>query len=515
MKKYPFLFFALLLFPRAAFAAEIPWDNTLYAMMDNIAAVARPIVAIMVAVSGIMVMLDAGSVNTARIARMTLGIGLSLQVADFVIGGNGIFADLRNIATGVAVKPTMPSISLNGSDQGMNFIGAFMTYYQQMCYYGASILVPSALKILGTLTVVDVTLTLVFKLEGDHIQYMLHTILKVGFYIFLIENWMGGTGEMANLAHTLLTSFEQIGINATGMTELKPESIILNGYEVVTSVVDTLKGNHSYFNILWDLVILVIGLAVFLCVAMTAIEVIVTRLEFYTVALIVTILIPFGAYKHTKFLFEKAIAAMFGLGIKMAMVTFICILADPLLKGLVESFNEAQGWDNLTTLLQLFFGTLILCILAKKIPSMAMGLLNGQPSLGGGDMLSPAKSAANAGMSAAKTAAAGYGALQQASNMAGGGNALKAEGVTGYGLKALAARTRGTMGNLKDMALRENPISESYNATQANIRNKMSRNQRNINANNPMQNEHMEQGGKRLGWRPEMTSSRDEAENNH
>lgn len=498
MKKIYLMLAMLLLVPDTALAADIAWESTLSTMTNNIVTIARPIVAIMVAVSGMMLMFDAGSANTAKIARMTLGIGLALQVTDFVVGSNGIFNDLRNILTTQPTKPTMAPINFNGNDQGLNFIGSFMTYYQQMCAYGAAILVPSALKILGFLMVIDMTMTLMFKLEGDHITYLLHTILKVGFYIFLIQNWMGGTGALANLAHTLLISFEQIGINATGMTELKPESIIVNGYDIVVSVVEMLKANHSGFNLLWDLVILLIGLAVFFCVMLTAAEVIVTRLEFYTIALIVTILIPFGAYKHTKFLFEKAIAAMFGLGIKMALVTFICILANPLIKGLVEAFNAASGWDNITTLLQLFFGVLILYILAKKIPAMAMGLLNGQPSLGGGDMLSPAKSAASNAIKAAAV-------YNQAANMAGGSNALKAEGVTGYGLKALAARTKGDMTNLGKMAWQNyNPASVIYNSAQKGVRDKMENNESNKQANNPtaVENINLVNGKVRMGWRP-------------
>ncbi len=458
MRKYricALLLFLLTIAIQTAYAADtattttatVPWDSALEKMVNVIQVTARPVVSIMIAVTGLMVMFGSGEGQLSTLFRIILGLGIVLQVADLINGNNSMFETLRNIAAGNVVKPTPPVLTFNGPDKGINFIGLFMTYYENICIYGASILAPYALKVLAFLTIIEMTMTLMFKLEGDHIKYLLHQIIKVGFFIFLIQNWIGGTGSLLNIANTIFTSFEQLGILAAGAEEMKPENVLVNAFQVITTVSNTMD-SAANGSMLIQIFGGVIALIVFICIALTAIQLVLTRLEFWTIAMIIVPLIPFGAYTHTRFLFEKAIGAIFNLGIKMGIVSFVCIVAGPLINGMVSQMDS--GWSlsamgsNFVLLLQIFVGTLLLAVLSWKIPSMAAGLLNGQPSLSGGDLLAPAKSVANAGKTAVSLAYTG-----------GAGTALSG--------KAAASGAGATGGSLKNLAM----MSKSQGNTQS------------------------------------------------
>jgi|GEM_PF-1807014 len=460
--------------------AAIPWETALENMVIAVQKVARPVVSVLVAFTGIMVLFGSGEGQLHSLFRLVLGIGLALQVGDIITGSHSLFPEIRDVALGNVAKPTPPIISFSGQDKGINFIGNFMTYYENLCIYGAAMLAPHALKILGFLTIIEMTITLIFKLEGDHIKYLLHTALKTGFYIFLVKNWIGGTGALMNIANTMFTSFEKYGLLAAGAENLSPENTLVNGFEIVSTVVSSIKNSAADGSILMISSGLLIVIVVFVCVMITALQIIITRFEFWTVAMLVVILIPFGAYKNTRFLFEKAIGAVFNSGIKIMAVSFVCAVSAPLINGMVSqldsSWSVSAMGSNFVLLLSILVGTLLLAVLSIKIPAVAAGLLNGNPSLASGDMLAPVKMAAAGAGNTARIA----GAINQASNMEGGATALNTIKKAGGEQTGWAGRQFGTMKNLAMMANQAyNPMSQGYNEAQDNTRNRMSRNKTN------------------------------------
>jgi len=181
-------------------------------------------------------------------------------------------------------------------------------------------------------------------------------------------------------------------------------------------------------------------------------------------------MIPFGAYNHTRFLFEKAIGATFNLGIKMAVVSFICIVGAPILSGMIDEMSKTQGvMNNITMLLQILFGSALICVLARKVPAMAAGFFNGQPSLGGGDMFAPVKSAANAAKSAYNMAGSAAGQVMAASTMPGGRNS---DGSVNIG---------GSLKNLAAMSMKQ-PMTNAYHGAMERERMGISRNFQNKSA---------------------------------
>lgn len=446
----------------------------LQTITDNLIDAAGYISAIMIAVTGAMWMFGSG--NASNMVRLTLGVSLATNIAWFVSSGT-----LFNLSGFIGTAPAFPDPGQIQMDLGTawNFPGIFMTYFERVIIYAAYMIMPYALKILGFLTVIEMVSTLMFKLNGDHIHYLVHSILKTGFFIFLIINWINGSTSLAN---SLFTFFENLGIIASNFNanvspiglgddnsgaKLVAENIMGNAALIIgkafgeggeaTGVIDAVKNTVSSggLNILSWFFYKLTALVIFVVMFLTVAELILTRLEFWTVALIAVILIPFGASQYTRFLFERCIGAVFNLGIKMCMVSFICYVSQPLLQGLVKGISaDKSGVENIVIMIACLGGCWTIYLLAKKVPQIVTGLLNGSPSLARGDMLTPAYDGYERYQQASYAVGSTAGTIRAANSHAGGYNDIVSEAKLQQvsGLKELAAKAKGVWGTTQNLA---------------------------------------------------------------
>jgi len=284
-----------------AYAADaVTWESALDKMVKAVQITARPIVAITIAVTGLMVLYDFDETPMKTMIHVILGIGIVLQVADLITGDHSLFEEIRQVMAGEVAKPIMPILSFSGADKGLYFVRDFMIYGQNLCIYGATMLVPHALKLLGGLTIIEVTMEMVLKMQADTIRYLLHTILKIGFFIFLIQNWLGGTGALMNITGTIFTSFENLGIIAGGGVEVKAEHVLVQGFEIIRLLSDTTMSASSV-NMLLMAVGMLIELGIFGCIIITALQYMITQMEFWIIAMLMVPLLPLGISKHTRY----------------------------------------------------------------------------------------------------------------------------------------------------------------------------------------------------------------------
>lgn len=396
------------------FAAQLPWEPVLLDLQEEIIGegrLASIIMTIMVAVSGVT-LLYGGLSNTTQICmRYTLAIGLALGFGNWMLD---VFPQLSGAGTNPAPLP-----AYTGQMTDKDFLSAFMSYYIALCLHGAASIEGPALKLLGILASIEVVLAIVLQPEQDQVKNLLKQTLKIGFFIFLITEWIGGT---YNIAATISASFEKLGLIAAGQPMLSPNSIVDNGLVMIDSVwQQTMKlGWHNIGLILANLIILV---GIVLTTFFTAIQIFMARVEFWTVSLLTIPLLPFGMYQHTRFLFEKAIGAIFNLGLKVGVISFIAAVAGPLMQALAEPLmHDPDGAESLSILLRLLLGCLVICVMVLKIPELVQGLLSGNPSLSGADMMAPARSAANVAAAAYTGGMAMAGKAALASAMSGGRN---------------------------------------------------------------------------------------------
>ena len=235
--------------------------------------------------------------------------------------------------------------------------------------------------LLGTLMLIDLLLAVLLNLsDGDHMKTLISKILRYGLFIWIVVDYK-------NLTNIVLNSFEMIGLKAGGgavSTALlsDPSEIAAYGIwvtEPIFEFIDNLGAIDTLKNLHQIMIAGFTGLIIMLCFFIIGIQIFITYLEFYIVAALALILIPFGVNKHTAFLGEKAIGAVLSFGIKLMVLAFIASIAIPL----VKTWSLPVDPSN-KQIFCLLLGSLAITFLAWHAPGVAAGLLSGSPSLTGG-----------------------------------------------------------------------------------------------------------------------------------
>ena len=428
------------------------FGDTLGIFVSGFRAVARIIAISMMAIAGVMV---AFNVQDGRKAfwNWMLGIGLALNILDILWGIFGPVVGSNAAFVSSSFSQDLELAFDSGSDvngESFNFVEKFVNYYVTMLRIGAHNIVPYAARILIILTILQATMEVALKLvEGDKLGYILKLVMKTGIYLFLIVNWLAAPGNptgQLDLMHRLASGFEALGYTAAG----DPDS----GWHVNSIFANGITFWESYHTHIGDgsLVTKIVGvigaLVGVLFIFLIGLQMLVAKLEFYTMAMLTLPLLGFAPLPQTKFLFEKAIGAMFNLAIKVMCIGFFNVLIARVLSEFTENVKTASAKTgfvgDISLLLQFLLLVIFLWLLVSKVPALVQGLLSGNPSLGGADLISSAKTVKSAGSkamhgagSAAGTAASvGAGLAKGYSDGASGKGGWKAglAGAAGVGV---------------------------------------------------------------------------------
>lgn len=461
-------------------------DSDLQRLIRGITSLARPIVTIMTALAGMMVVLNIGGDHKQKIWNWILGIGLALNLGSILWPMWGGYADInagKIAAAEYSIKVFDESNLTNG---GIDILSQFMKYYLTIVVAGSLAIKPIAIKLLLGVALADMSVRLALDLtDKDKISWMVKSFLKIGFYVFLIHNWLGVDG--LNLMDMLSKGFQEIGFIAgnygdaplTTITDinnidpkhnLAPDSIVNNMYKMFSLIYSGAVpqdagffakiGFHlkRYFsmvtspvsNILLSLSMLIAVIVGFL----TAVEMFMARIEFYTLALLAMPLLAFGVVKQFEYLAQQALRAVFNCGVKVCVISFlqavVCQMFSKYTREIDKAltagpFSSSTGtpFELLSMTLQLLLMAIIMLLIVSKIPKLIQGLLSGNPSMSGSDMTGTV-------MGAVGTAAAATGMVAGASAAAG---VAKASGQTGWRMS--------TMGQLAASMLSRAPVTGS------------------------------------------------------
>jgi type IV secretion system protein TrbL len=212
---------------------------------------------------------------------------------------------------------------------------------------------------------------------------------------------------------------------------------------------------------------LFIAFTVLIITFLTGVEMFMARIEFWTVSLITVVLLPFAMHERTSFLAEKAIGAVFSLGVKVAVIAFLTAVTCPLLANFSKQISDQAAANEdlleLSALLQLTLACLVVFIMVRRIPQLAQGLISGSPSLTSGDFYDTMPNPVRGTARALAFAGSAYGTYKMATNMEGGGTARKADGDTSW-----LSQTTGTIRNIAAIEWnRHNPfLAEEREAEQ-------------------------------------------------
>ena len=159
--------------------------------------IAKIVSVIMTATAGIMIAFNLGGPNK-MIWNWLLGIGLALNFGGLLLNLPGFGLDSYSLQTATSGYENIPDAiypkTSKDNDTSFNVFAVFMDYYlNNIILPGAKALTPIAARLLIVLTVIDCSVKLALDLvSGDKIKFLVTVLLKNGFYLWLILNWISG-----------------------------------------------------------------------------------------------------------------------------------------------------------------------------------------------------------------------------------------------------------------------------------------------------------------------------------
>lgn len=304
---------------------------------------------------------------------------------------------------------------------------------------------PSAQHLLYTVMTLDLVFFGLFAIAADGGPIMvkgLRKLLSYGFFVLLVTRW---PSLVAMLVRGFVWAGQTAGGNVPGPSVQDPSAIIDFGFNVAQPMLDKVGTlAHGFTGTMENLPTIglyemcIIGtIAAFLIIA---IQCFIAYLEFMIVAVLSMVFLPFGPWKHTKFLSEKSLGAVVSHGIKLMTLTFIVAIAGTVLPSVIPAAGVSVH-DAIVAM----GTTLAIALLCVQAPNLASGLMSGSPSLGAGAALGTAAGAAMGGAAAVRgSSTMASGAAKLATG--GVGAVAAAAGAVSQGAMAGAAAKAGGAG---------------------------------------------------------------------
>lgn len=196
---------------------------------------------------------------------------------------------------------------------------------------GRSALLPDALGLLKILAAITITWSaLMWALsEGDVLKEFVKKVIFIGAFVYLVTSF-------STLVPVVVDGFIYAGTKAGGssntMLIYDPSAIIGQGLIVIEPIFQSVQeysGAKALLHLPTLLTTWVCGLLVILSYILLAVQVFITLLEFGIVSTLSLILLPFGVWKPTNFIAEKAIGAIISFGVKLMVLAFVISVGYP------------------------------------------------------------------------------------------------------------------------------------------------------------------------------------------
>lgn len=346
---------------------------------------------------------------------------------------------------------------------------------------GPGHLAPAAGRLLFLLGGIELTLAgLWWALKGENVLVgLIRKTLLLGLFAFFVANW-------TTLINTVLDGFVWSGFTAAGSSPAAgvalikdPSAIIAQGFNTLAPIETEISGLSSFqlgslFMYGWAFIFTL--LAFF----MLAIQVFITYLEFYLVAALSLVLVPFGIFKHTAFIAERAFGSVVSFGVKLMVLAFIIAAAQPVLSQIAVPANP-----SLQQAYMVLLASLAIAFLAWHAPGIAAGMISGGPNLTAGAatgfaassllgaftsaaaVSSGARSAAAGSVNATKAAASAVGTVRAGASLGAASAQVGGAGPGGHAFGAVTGAVTAlarSSGELASRPIRRagSSIAEAY-----------------------------------------------------
>ena len=435
-------------------AGDGSFQNNLTSITNGMFAVARIISTIMIALAGLMIAFNVESANKTT-WNIILGIGLALNFGTVLMSAYGGYVGMGGDQATFEYKM---HVDADKDSKWYDFLQPFTRTYIDYTKSGAVAIMPVAGKLLIVLTAISASIKISLDLiSGNKMKFLVQTLLETGLYLFLILNWYGNGIDIMG---SLCNGFESIGYHAGGYTSadgVRGNSLIENAVSMFSTGYGAAQESFSIWSPISGLFTILCLVIMFILLLLAGMELLMAKIEFFTMSMITIPLIPFVALPQTKFLFERALGAMFNLAIKVSIIAFLAAMSSKILTDYCNEFKKiaTDGSNggiigNMPVLIQMVVVSFLLYLLIKKIPALVQGLLSGSPSLSSASMTQTAKNVTSTAVATGAAAASGGAsvaanmakAASTGYNMGGGGMAGVALGGLGAAGKAAGMMAR-------------------------------------------------------------------------
>jgi len=261
-------------------------------------------------------------------------------------------------------------------------IATLYNSFAEVLTSGFGRMLPIALSLLGKLAVLELILVATWAWWSDDnvVAALLVKLLWITAFVFLVTQW-------PKLTRIVMSSFITAGLRAGGgaltVDDMSnPSKLASFGLEV-TAVLWQRLSNQSGFKAVMSLPMLFVdgwvAILIVLAYFVLAIQVFICHIEFYIVAVLAMVLVPFGVFRHTSFIGEKGIGTVVAFGIKMMVLAALLNSMQPVMETI--RLKSATGLFHVNESLSLLMASWALALLAWHAPSVAAGMIAGAPSL--------------------------------------------------------------------------------------------------------------------------------------
>lgn len=296
--------------------------------------------------------------------------------------------------------------------------------------------------LIAALATIQIGIHLVrFGLHGKSDESPVGFLLKFAFWYVVIF-------FTPEIMHTVQSTFVRLGAIGSDSEYISlPSAILRAGWQASVPIMDIAtttaveirngfwgKMNQTleimsvlFANLPKIAIAFVVWVLILACYVLILAQVFLAYVEFAILGAAAAILFPFGIFKYTSFVTEKLVGAIISHGVKLLLLQFII--------GIGLQIFSAESITSSATVEGMKYGELIagavnamlFAVIVMNVPSMATGIISGQPSL--------------SGASIQQTAAAGAVAARGVRNTGRAAGALAAGAVTG-GIAAIGGTTR-------------------------------------------------------------------------
>ena len=345
-----------------------------------------------------------------------------------------------------------------------NLLNAFVQVFSA----GSGHLLPAASRLFFLIAGIELTLAGIWwALKGENILVgLLQKMLLIGMFAFFVLNW-------TVFWNAVLNGFVWAGFvaggapPAAGIALIKNPSAIISQAFAVTLPLETKIDSLNWYNVgslfMYGWAYIFTMLAFFFL----AIQVFVTYLEFHLVAALSLVLVPFGVFRHTAFVAERALGAVVSFGVKLMVLSFIVAAAGPVLNAIAVPANP-----NYQAAYSVMIAALAIAFLAWQAPAIAAGMISGGPSLTAGSAAgfagaaalgafgtaaatsTAARTVASAGVGATRAAAGAFGTVRTAGAIGAAAASVTSTTAMGRAAGAVSGVGRAAVGGLAQVATR-------------------------------------------------------------